>query len=241
MNGLFDPGGLSNLVAALGRSMERQYAGMSSGLKYPSYAYGSASATMADALLLRYSSVMGDMENREQQAASLQTRDTATSVVYDDLQGILQLQQRARAANGDHETVAAIQSQIDDRLDTIRKAVRTETPNGNSAVAVGEKLQAVMDEGVVATGDSQAVLEAMTEVDRQRLQVGSEVQALQASIRAQSTEATNLLGAWSQIAALDYAMAMTEQVGFQIREAACIGALNAVFDFEEEYVAQLTR
>jgi len=230
---------LAGIVSTIQQSINGVLNQMSTGLRASSYSAAPAAAALADSIATRYNSLQLEIENAELAVTQLQVSDSVSEQIADSLQDIHQLQLQV---SGDlaPEAVAAIQSQIDDTLASIESSLETELANGSPAFEAGEKLQAMLDDGVVATDDSQATLEAMNEVSFQRVDIGSEVQAYESSIRMKTSEATSMASSYEQIAGIDMAMAAVELVQLQTRSMVSISALSSVLNFEEEFVAQIT-
>ncbi len=230
---------LAGIVSTIQQLINGVLNQMSTGLAASRYSVAPATATLADSIATRYSSLQVEIENAELAVTQLQVKDGVAERIADSLQQVHQLQLQA---SGDlaPEAVAAIQSQIDNTLASIETSLETQLANGNPAFEADEKLQAVLDSGVVATDDSQATLEAMNEVSFQRASTGSDVQAYESNIRMKTSEAISMASSYEQIASINMAMAAVELVQLRTRSMVGISVLSSMLSFEAEFVAQIT-
>ncbi len=230
---------LAGIVSTIQQSINGVLNQMSTGLRASSYSVAPAAATLADSIATRYNSLQVEIENAELAVTQRQVSGGVGERIADSLLEVHQLQVQA---SGDlaPEAVAAIQSQIDDTLASIESSLETELANGDPAFEAGEKLQAMLEDGVVATDDSQATLEAMNEVSFQRVSIGSEVHAYESSIRMKTSEAISMASSYEQIASVDMAMAAARLVQLQTRSMVGISVLSSVLNFEAEFVGQIT-
>lgn len=240
MSGFYNALGSTNRISALVTAMQEAYWQLSTGSNSPTAADDPAGSVIADSLEISQNSTLVEIENNEQELSRLQMAESTASTVQSNLGEIQQLQLMALGYAGDPYAVEAVQAQIDDLLASIETAIAVQPAGTQPGFEAGEELQALLDNGVSATGDPDAVLEATAEVGLQRVQNGARASEVQATIRAQTTQAANLSASLSQVIDTNYAIALVKQVSLNLRSLATSKALTALFDLERHQVALLT-
>jgi len=231
--------GITRQLDQQSNRLSKVFEQLATGKRITTFDVDAAGGGIATRLEAAFRGLSAQISNDQTQINRLQTEEAGLGGIAEELQRIRELQVQAQNAALGPEEVDALQMEVNQRVQNIQGMVENTQFAGNALIEPGSQLAAMLENGVDVTGDPADTDVVLEEVTAERSEIGAEVNALESRVAERQSAFENTVASYSQLADLDLATGVTEQINGQVLQLMSVKSLRNLFVFNRQNALRL--